>query len=88
MEPSRQLLIQGVGLQEPALGHGGEWPRRGRLRGGQGAADGLLSGIEHVTQCCLQPQQYNNKQYNNINLSEWIQPSYISTGQVLFHCSL
>ena len=66
MKPSRGLLIQGVGLQEPALGQRGKWPRGGRLRRGQGAANGLLCGIEHVTQCRLQPQQHSN-----INLSDW-----------------
>lgn len=65
MQPSRRLLIQGVGLQEPALGQWGEWPGGGGLRGGQRAADGLLCGIEHVTQCGLQRQQYSN-----INLNE------------------
>ena len=47
MKPSVRVLIQGVRLQHPAL----------NVWGGQGAADGLLCGVEHVTQCGLQPQQ-------------------------------
>ena len=58
MKTSIGVLIQRVMLQHPVLSQWREWHGGGRLRGGQGAADGLLCGVEHVPQCCLQPQQH------------------------------
>ena len=64
VKPSIGVLIQRVGLQHPALSQWREWRRGGGSGGGQGAADGLLCGVEHVTQCGLQPQQ-NSRCANN-----------------------
>ena len=64
VKPSIGVLIQRILLQHPVLSQWREWRGGGGSRGWQGAADGLLCGVEHVPQCGLQPQQ-NSSGSNN-----------------------
>ena len=57
VKPSTGVLIQRMRLQHPVLSQWREWRGGGGSGGGQGAADGLLCGVEHVTQSGLQPQR-------------------------------
>lgn len=49
--------VRQVCLQQPALGLIRRGPGRAGMGRGQGAADGFLCGVKHVSKSCLQQQQ-------------------------------